>query len=430
MASQKRIYGLGAAIVILVLVLIGWNAWQRSTSSLPYTIDEKIGSISRLADDLGPVTQIKFSPDGSYFLVALLTGEVYGFVQTTIDGQTTWVKQAEPVLTITTAFPGFPPEENGLIGLAFAADYETSREIFFTYAFRAGEDDIRNRVARTEIILASDLLVADGLTDIYELKTPGNASHQIEGAVGILVENISHVMFGVGEGFEADRALDVAKEAGKLMLIRRDGSDPAGPRPYPTNPKIQAIGFRNPPDLAINQFDPEQRLAIVDTGPDTNDRFIYAKFIDLIQGKAVTGLDLGWDGTSTSLAESRPDQNSVNLPNSVLYRWEPAHTATNIVFHPGKGQIPTSTKDQATVFASLFGRTGETGRGKPGREIWLGTLTTGTEPAVSWQLFITRSKKGVGEVGHPLGLAIDPNTDDIVFGDIMEGSIYWVHINE
>lgn len=420
-----------AAIALLIVGFFVWRATRPDPNELPYeVVDERVASIQRIADDLGPVSRIQFSPAGDFMLVGLLTGEVYAFTRSSaVDEPPSWVQQPTPVLTIPTGFPGFPPEENGLTGIAFAADYSESFHVFFTYTFRVGEDDYRNRIARAQVALASDQVIAEPAVDIYELATPAGSSHQIQGVVGVMVENVSHALFTVGEGFDADRALNVAEEAGKLMLVAFDGSDPRGARPYPDQPKIQAIGLRNPPDLAINTADPLERLAIVDTGPDKNDRFLYGDFLG--NGEPAQGLNLGWDGTTDSLAKLRLDVNTIGTPDVVLYTWDPSHTATNIVFHPGKGLVPASTDTQATVFASLFGRTNEVGAGKPGREIWLGTLVYDqTQPQISWDPFVVRSSRGVDEQGHPLGLAIDPVTQDMVFGDILEGALYWVTINE
>jgi len=420
-----------AAIALVIVGFFVWRATRPDPNELPYVaVDEDVAEVTRIATGLGPISRIQFSPAGDFMLVGVLTGEIYAFQRTSpVDQPASWIMQSEPILTIKTAFPGFPPEENGLTGIAFAADYAESFQVFFTYTYQAAADDYRNRVARAQVTFASDQVIASPAVDIYELKTPAAPSHQIQGIVGVMVEGVSHALFTVGEGFEADRALNVAEEAGKLMLVAFDGSDPRGTRPYPDQPKIQAIGLRNPPDLAINFFDPLERLAILDTGPDKNDRFIYGDFLS--DGEPVQGLNLGWDGTTDSLAALRLDENTIGTPDLVLHKWDPTHTATNIVFHPGKGGVPTSTAAQATVLTSLFGRTNETGKDKPGREIWLGALAYDqTQPQISWNPFVVRSAKGINEPGHPLGLAVDPVTYDVVFGDILEGALYWVTIKE
>lgn len=422
-----------ALAIVLVLVVAGVMVLLKNRGGvakevLPYEfVDASDGTIRRIATDLGPVTRIKFTPDGKYMLVGLLQGEVHAFLR---DPEGEWVKQEGPIVTVKTSFPGFPPEENGLTGMALAADYATSGEIFLTYAAQAGEGDFRNRVARATLTDADGKLTGSEATDIFEANAKTSSSHQIQAINGILVEGTSHAIFQLGEGFQAARANDLTQEAGKVMLIQRDGKDPLGPRPFKNQPKIQAIGLRNPPEMTINELDPEKRIGIADTGAGKNDRFIYAKLIDLVNGKAVKGLEFGWAGNDVpDLADKRPDPNVAGNTDSVVYRWDPTHTATNLVFHPGKGAIPTSTNDQTSVLVSLFGPTGEAGFNedgtkKVGREIWLGNLKLGTNPSVTWEPFIVRSEAFIAELGHPIGLERDPQTNDLIFADILEGALY------
>ena len=434
-------------IVILLVAGIGFYSVSRykpaktqppqSASSQPAAyagVDPSKVQVTALGTEPGTISRIKFTPDGQFMIASQLTGEVLVYKR---EGDS-WKKQSKPLVSVATAFPGFPPEENGLTGMAFGADFATSGDMFFSYAYLQGEKDIRNRIARAKVVVENGELVGSNLTDIFEGNVPADSSHQIQAIQGVMVQDKPHVLFQMGEGFHAERSQDPTKEAGKLMLIQRDGSNPLGPRPFPDQPKIQAIGFRNPPDLEINQFDPLKREAIVDTGPDQYDRFIYGKFIDLVGGKKVEGLDLGWNGTVDSLTASRFDPNVTGRPDPILYRWDPTHTATNIVFHPGKGIIPESTDQQTSVLVSLFGRTGETGPDVPGRAIWLNTLTLGDSPKLgTWQPFIVRSPDGVNTFGHPLALELDPVTNDLVFIDINltkdqspQSTLYWAKISE
>ncbi len=422
MRSTRRLLMVIILLAVFVagaMVLRSYFAARRSSAdqlSYQAAAPDKV-ALERIATDLGPITRLKISPDGKLLLVGILTGEVYAFQRQESD----WVRQTQPVVKIATAFPGFPPEENGLTGIAFGSDYAVSGDVFFTYAFQG--DTIKNRVARATIRRVQDEFIVSDLVDIFEANSGGGSSHQIQGIESLLIDGQSYVLFLIGEGFKAERARNMALEAGKLMLMRRDGSDPQGDRPYPEEPKIQAIGIRNAPDLASNPFDPAGRLAIVDTGPDSYDRFIYGKFV-AAKEEALQPIDLGWDGTTESLRADRPDGNVDGNPNMVLERWNPTHTATNIVFHPGKGVIPASTSERTSVLVSFFGRTGETGAGKPGREILLGEIRTGGQPQLTWKPLIGRSKTGLDTVGHPIALERDPVTNDLLFADIIEGAIY------
>ena len=100
------------AIVLVVALTVRPKATttppvtSSSTDVLPYApVDPTQATVRRLAADLGPVTRIVFDRDGNLMLVGLLMGDVLAFTR---DGDT-WHRQAEPVLPIMTAFPGFPP---------------------------------------------------------------------------------------------------------------------------------------------------------------------------------------------------------------------------------------------------------------------------------------------------------------------------------
>jgi len=405
-------------VLLFVLVISGFILYKYISNPLPYKLANKdMGKISTLKEELFGVTRIKFSPSGDVMLVGTLTGEIYLFDRAN-DGSL--IMRPEPIHKIQTGFPGFPPEENGLTGMAFASDFNETGEIFFAYTFKEEDNLYLNRVAKGKLIESHGNYTITNFTDIFTANTPSEFSHQIQGIVGFDINGVSHAMFLVGEGFQAERSLDLTKESGKLMLIRSDGSDPLGPRPFPNYPKIQARGLRNPPDLAINVLDPLRRQAIVDTGPDINDRFIYANFIDLVNSSYLPEVNLIWDGTDESLNSESSE---------VRYTWSPTHTPTNIVFHPGKGLIPLSTETNTTVLVSLFGRTGLVGSQVPGREIWLGSLPLLTDDKPSWEPFIVRTTSGIGSEGHPIGLIMDPTNMNLVFADIMTGTIYLVEIN-
>lgn len=416
-------------LVLVLLGAIGLLISRPAQSNLPYKVLMKGATLTRIAQDLGPIVRTEFSPDGRVLLVGRLSGEVLALVRDAAD-PTVWQLQADPVVTIATSFPGFPPDENGLSGIAFAADYTTSQEVFFAYTIKLDSGLFRNRVARMKLVETAGRWSGEDLTDIFEANAPTAASHQIQDIEGVLVQEQSHVLFLVGEGFKAERALSLAEEAGKLMLIQRDGQDPLGTRPYPDSPKLQAIGIRNAPDLAINSHDPARRIAIVDTGHDNYDRLIYGKFLDEAGGR-LTGLNLGWDGSTESLAADRSDPNSPGTPNTMLYRWDPTETATNVVFHPGKGRIDAATEQEVSIFINLFGRTGLTDTER-GRKIVRATLDISQDQPVlsDWEPFVIRSKTGAAELGHPLALELDPVTKNLVFADILEGALYQVEIKE
>ena len=380
--------------------------------------------VSVLAENLGQITRIRITPDGKTMLVSTLAEYIHAF-RKSAAGE--FVRQEQPFFSLKTGLPGFPPEESGLSGMVLGADFESSGDIFLLYSASAGEEVLKNRITRIAFTRQPDgTLVGEHPVQIFEANTDTQPSHQIQGGVGLMIQGQPHLMFLIGEAVDAKNARDPLREAGKVMLIQRDGRLPAGPRPFPAFPKIQAIGLRNAFDLAQNPFDSAGRFALADTGTDRFDRFIYGTFLPR-PGAGIRPILLGWDGTNDSLANPLPDLNADGQPDMVLGRWDPTETVNDLAFYPGgTGGIPVSNVQESFVLMSVWGKTGSTDIA-PGKKILLGTLSNlDSQPRLELRDFIRRSEAGRGKLGHPLGLAVDPLTKAVYFGDILEGTIYKV----
>lgn len=419
-------------LVLACIAVLAAAAWFWASGSmapkvtekptLNYTpVDTKHFRVSLFAENMGSLTRIRFTPDGDTMLVSTLNENIYAFHRVGDK----FVKQEKPFFSLKTGLPGFPPEESGLSGMVLGADFETSGDIFLLYTANEKEQ-LKNRVTRITFKRDGDDVIGTNPTLIFEGNTISQPSHQIQGGVGVMIGGVGHLMFNVGDAVEAKNAHDLSKEAGKVMLIKRDGGAPLGPRPFPQNPKIQAIGLRNAFDLALNPFDPLGRFILGDTGTGNNDRLIYGKLLDT-QGKSNQGIDLQWDGNDPSLEKSILDLNTSGTPEMVLHRFAPTQTIDDAVFFEGGwGRIPKSDAKTSNVLLSIWGQTGSTNN-TPGKKILLGKLDiSGSQPRITLSDFIVRSELGQGKMGHPLGLAVDPKTSAIYFGDIIEGNIYKV----
>lgn len=339
-------------------------------------------------DDVSQVTNIDITPDGQYMFVATLPGKVWVYHK--VDG--VFRRQRIPFATVKTAQPGWPPQEAGLTGLALGADFEKSGDVFLFYSFAKEKRSFRNRVARVKFTNALGLAKGMWQKQIFEANTPGTGSHQIQDGVGIMVSGKPHVLFTIGEGFVAERALNPNEEAGKLMLLSRDGKG-----------NVQGLGIRNAPGIAQNPK--TGKIMIADTGPNNYDRLLYGTFFDEKNDKA---LSFNWDGTEESLARSAINPYDGNR-DAVIHRWAPTETAVSLAF-----------LDDSHVYVVLFGRTGEAGN-EIGKKILLGTLTNDSQ--ISFTPFVKRTEE---TLGHPIGIAIDPDTRDVYFGDIIEGRLYMI----
>ena len=416
-------------IVIAVVIGIVWFAMRKAQApanieapTITYTpVDTKHFRNSLFAEKLGQMTRIRFTPDGDTMLVSTLAENIYAFRR---EGNH-FVKQERPFFSLKTGLPGFPPEESGLSGMVLGADFANTGDIFLLYTADAGEEKLKNRITRITFKRDGNNLIGVNPVLIFEGNTLSQPSHQIQGGVGLMINGVGHLLFNIGDAVNGKNSHDLSKEAGKIMLIERDGKAPVGPRPFPQAPKIQAIGLRNAFDLALNPFDPLSRFMLGDTGTDRFDRLIYGKIID-IQNGGGRGLDLEWDGTNDSLKKAIVDTNTSGTPEMVLHRWDPTETVNDVVFYEaGRGGIPQSNDKVSYVLLALWGKTGST-ENTPGKKILLGELHTDGQPRIELSDFIVRSEAGKGKLGHPLGLAVDPKTGDIYFGEILEGNIYKV----
>lgn len=385
--------------------------------------------ISLLASNLGQISRLRMSPDGTTLLVGTLAENIYAFRKQ--NG--VFVKQEKPFFNPKTNLPGFPPEESGLSGIVFGADFEMSKDLFLLHAARTGQTEdgdeiLKNRITRLRVVEHADGIYGEDPMLIFEGNVSSQPSHQIQGGTALVIQGKAHLMFNVGDTIDAQKSHDLSKDAGKVMLIQRDGSNPLGPRPYPESPNVQAVGLRNAYDIVMNPYDPEHRFAIGDTGTDRFDRLLYGKLIDMT-GETNGAPDLKWDGTNESLEKPVPDVNLPWSPEMVLHRWDPTQTVNDIVFYPGGvGGIPASNDRASYALLAIWGKTGSTELA-PGKEILLATFTglgSGAQPVATLSPFIVRAEAGRGKIGHPLGVAVDPTTKTIFFGDILEGNLYKV----
>lgn len=380
-------------------------------------VDQNAFEVSILSSNLVAPTRIKITPDRKYLLVSQITGEIFVFPRT----DNGWGKPYQ-LLKIDTKFPGFPPDEAGLVGMVFSKDYLKNGKLFLLYTFRDQSGETQNRISATVLSEKEGKLIASSPKQIYEDNFKGTGSHQITDGVSVNVNGQPNLLFLVGEGFDGKRSQDASSDGGKLLLIKEDGSSPSGQRPFSQNPKVQALGIRNGYALAINSFDKDNRILITDTGPDKYDRLIYTNPF------GSKSLNFGWDGNEEKLKRRVPDPNFPEVNDMVIYRLPETRTFTGLSFHSGKGAIPKSDENSQSILVTLFGKTGSK-ENNPGKEILLGKLTNlSGQPKISFQTIIRRSPSGDGKLGNPLGLEVDPKEGDFFFADILEGRVYWVKV--
>ncbi len=359
-------------------------------------VNKNVYEISILADNLLSPTRIKISPDNKHLLVSQLTGEVLGF-----DRQSSGWSKPYLVTKIDTKFPGFPPDEAGLTGIVFSKDYSKNGKIFLLYTFKEKDGKVRNRISSAILKEREGKLVSSSPKFIFQANIEGHSSHQITDGISVGLDGQTRLAFLIGEGFDAKRAQDPNLQAGKLMSIKEDGTDP----------KIHAMGIRNGYVLAANPKDSDGKILISDTGPDKYDRLIYTNpFLG-------DTLNFGWNGDQEKLAKPIPDPNFPKVSDMVIFRFPETRTFTGIAF-----------KSDGSALITLFGKTGLKDN-TPGKEILLAKLENlSGQPKISFTTIIKRVKDANGKFGNPIGMEIDPQTKDLFFLDVIEGRIY--HVRE
>jgi plastocyanin/type II secretory pathway pseudopilin PulG len=427
MKRKKLIIGL--VITVFVLALLGAGAfwyYQRfvnfaTAAKNTYKVAQEYNFNTEVfASDIPQITRIEITPNGQHMFVATLTGDIWIFTKK--DGK--FIKQQDKFYKVETNVVGFPAE-NGLTGLTFGADFATSGDVFVTYAFQNDKNELKNRVARLTLAKEGDNFIGKEFTQIFEGNVNTASAHQIQGGVGVMVNSKPHFMFPVGDGLAASSSHDLSKDAGKVMFIQRDGSNPEGERPYPENPKIQAVGIRNIYDLEPNSFD-NNKIMFIDTANGKNDKLVYGNLFSK-DGKNTQKLDMLWKGDDANQKLAIADLYTTGNPNMNLFQWEDTVTPMDIEFYPGGiGKIPSSNNSEVYFLLTVFGQTAST-RNSPGKRIMLGKLTDlNTQPKVELKDFVLRNNAGQGFMGHPVTVAVDPLTKEIYFGDIVEGRVYRV----
>lgn len=402
---------------------------------LPYTSVNQSGlNLKRIEIGLVAPTRIKISASGSIMLIAELDGRVWIYQK--VEGE--WVKQTNPFYQLEDLGGGLEVQK-GLAGLFFGANFSETdpdpqnREIFLTYAVFDG-GVFRNRILRLTLNWQDGEALGTDPQTIYESPEPPGGNHQIQDGLGLSYEGSPHILVALGDAHAPEEALDEGIEGrGKILLLQRDGSDPLGPRPF-TNPRLQAIGARNPYGMVMlpTAIDPKRRILGVEPGNKNSDRIWLLELIDFGH-ETDAPVSLGYSGSDEDLSWTQIlDPNNPGPPalDGVVALLEPTVTPTSISLHPGKGWIPAPSNQDISFITVNFGVD------EPG--VYLGrSLVMGTIQDLEGQPWVPeltpiveRSPAYLEEPGNPLAMDVDPATGDIVFSDLITGELFQITIQD
>lgn len=268
--------------------------------------------VDTIATGLEHPWAVEVLPDGSY-----LVTERPGRLRIIRDG------------TLSGPIAGVPKVnargQGGLMDVALAPDFATSRKIFLTAAIRAKGGSGTEAFSAT---LSKDGTRLDDVKSIFAMKrfTGGN----IQYGSRIAFARDGSLFISIGDRGDRDRAQDWKDDAGSIIHINADGSIPDD-NPFKDGakalPEIWSKGHRNPQGIAFDAAD--GKLYTVEHGARGGD-----EINDIEPGK-----NYGWPiityGRDYSGAEIGEGTAKEGLEQP-LYYWDPSIAPGALVIYRGK----------------------------------------------------------------------------------------------
>lgn len=197
-------------------------------------------AVETIASGLNHPWSVEVLPDGSY-----LVSEKGGALRRVQSGR------------ISPPISGVPDVatngQGGLLDIALARDFETSRTLFLTYSAR-GDGGTGTAVARAR--LSEDATRLEGTTRIFQMSRLTTRGQHFGSRIAVAGDG--SLFFGIGDRGEGERAQDPRDHAGAILHINPDGT------PHADNPflgssdglaEIWSKGHRNPQGIAIDPKD-------------------------------------------------------------------------------------------------------------------------------------------------------------------------------
>lgn len=196
--------------------------------------------VDKLADGLEHPWAVEVLPDGAY-----LVTERPGRMRIIRDG-----KVSDPI-------DGVPRVsargQGGLMDVALAPDFATSRKLYFTAAITNRQGSGTEAFSAT---LSTDEKTLDAVTPVFTMQrfTSGN----IQYGSRIAIARDGSLFISIGDRGDRDRSQDWRDDAGSIVHINADGSIPAD-NPFKDGgkalPEIWSKGHRNPQGITFDTKD-------------------------------------------------------------------------------------------------------------------------------------------------------------------------------
>ncbi|SIQ25881.1 Glucose/arabinose dehydrogenase, beta-propeller fold [Rhizobium sp. RU20A] len=278
------------------------------------TYNTKTGpvAVESIASGLAQPWAVDVLPDGGYIVT-----ELGGNLRTVMDG-----KVSEPIAGVPkVAVVG----QGGLLDVALARDFETSRQLFLSHA--AGE----NGAYGTAIVsarLSEDGRTLEDVKEIFRMNKLTDKGQHFGSRISVAEDGT--LFFSIGDRGERNRAQDMRDHAGAVLRINADGTIPAD-NPYADDktglPELWSKGHRNIQGMAIDAAD--ERLVTVEHGARGGDEVNYPE----------AGKNFGWPvityGKDYSGAEIGEGTSKAGYEQPAFY-WDPSIAPGGMVVYRGE----------------------------------------------------------------------------------------------
>jgi glucose/arabinose dehydrogenase len=282
------------------------------------TIESSAGNLSAtiIAEGLDHPWALGFLPDGR-ILVTERSGQLRIINEGTVG---------EPIAGVPNVYN---EGQGGLLDLALAPDFDTTGQIYLTFAERA-EDAGQQRGQGTALLSAKLVLEGEGgrLEDqqvIFRMNRFTNTNRHFGSRV--VIGNDGNLFVTLGDRGDQDRAQDFGDLAGAIVRVAPDGSVPAdNPRLEGWAPELWSKGHRNPQGATLRE---DGVLFTVEHGARGGDEVNLPK----------SGANYGWpvitygeDYSGVPIGEGT-EKEGLEQP---LHYWDPSISPSGLDFYEGE----------------------------------------------------------------------------------------------
>lgn len=257
--SEMKILRRGPRHTFVVYVLMAASWASPAAADVQEFASEKANLlVEPIANGLDHPWSVEALPDGAYIVT-----ERPGNLRIIRNG-----KVSAPIKGVPDVAPR---GQGGLLDVALAPDFESSRTLFITYS-APGSGGAGTAVARAK--LAADEKSLEDVKRIFAMSKFTARGQHFGSRIAIAPDG--SLFFGIGDRGERDRAQDMLDHAASILHINPDGSIPVS-NPFAGDngglPEIWSKGHRNPQGIDLDPKD--GRLVTAEHGARGGDEVNY-----------------------------------------------------------------------------------------------------------------------------------------------------------